>query len=218
MAAAADESQLMQMRNYILTEAMDKAEEIGAAALQDFALAKAAEVKEGKKKIEAGFAERKKKEETLAAIQKSKTVNNGRLEKIEKQHQLMVKLSEEAKTKLVTGQSKEFCADLIVEGLLKLLENKVEVQCRAADKALVEGALKDAEAKYAKLVKDQTGATKTCTLSISATALAADCSGGVVLTCNGGAIRVDNTIDSRLQLVMDQAKPYIRKKIEGKDK
>jgi len=38
----------------------------------------------------------------------------------------------------------------------------------------------------------------------------ASCLGGVVLACQNGNITVDNTIDSRMGLVMEQAKPMIR--------
>ena len=36
------------------------------------------------------------------------------------------------------------------------------------------------------------------------------CIGGVVLSCNNGLITVDNTLDTRMRLVVEQDKPAIR--------
>merc|ERR1711879_50625 len=65
--------------------------------------------------------------------------------------------------------------------------------------------------EYARIIQEQTGATKSCKLSIAEDDfLPASCLGGVKLSCFGGKISIDNTIDLRLQLVMEQAKPAIR--------
>merc|ERR1712206_11706 len=93
------------------------------------------------------------------------------------------------------GQSKDFVTKLIVQGLLMLLEK----------------CLKDAEAEYAKVIKNQTGADKSCKLTIDESQyLPEECLGGVVLMCQNGKIAIDNTIDLRLKLVMEQDKPAIR--------
>merc|ERR1712039_827502 len=103
-------------------------------------------------------------------------------------------------------------------------EDEVEVRCRASDDALVTSCLADAATEYAKAIESQTGAKKTCKVSLDKTVklppapgstqdwqgLIPSCLGGVVLTCQNGAITIDNTIDSRLGLVMEQAKPTIR--------
>merc|ERR1719343_1405113 len=100
-----------------------------------------------------------------------------------------------------------------------LLESEVVVQCRQADVKMVQGCLAAAQAEYAKLIKAETGATKACTLTVDSQFLppapvkgkdGPSCLGGVVLACQGGKITIDNTIDVRLKLVMDQAKPAIR--------
>jgi len=114
---------------------------------------------------------------------------------------------------------KTFVTNLIVQGLLMLLEDEVQIRCRASDDKLVKDCLADASGAYAKAVKDASGIAKTVKLSIdTSTKLppapsgqpGASCLGGVVLACQGGNITVDNTIDSRMGLVMEQAKPMIR--------
>mmetsp|Transcript_136294 Transcript_136294/g.353365 ORF Transcript_136294/g.353365 Transcript_136294/m.353365 type:complete len:141 (+) Transcript_136294:2-424(+) len=132
----------------------------------------------------------------------------------------MHKIEGDVRAKLVSeSSSKAFITKLVVQGLLMLLESQVTVRCRESDVTLVKGCLQVAQDEYAKLIKAETGATKTCTLEIDtqflppAPAAGKDgpsCLGGVVLACQDGKITIDNTIDVRLRLVMEQAKPAIR--------
>merc|ERR1712060_632564 len=155
--------------------------------------------------------------ETQYAIAKSMAINKQRLEKIKARQEVMVKLSTEvagALEKQLTSQDqyKAFVTKLIVQGLLMLLEDNVVVKCRQADKAVVNKCLADASAEYSKVIKTQTGADKTCKLTVdekdSINGL-----GGVILSCQDGKITIDNTIDLRLKLVMEQDKPAIRKSL-----
>jgi len=65
----------------------------------------------------------------------------------------------------------------------------------------------------------QTGVDKSVSLSIDLKYLPpppgggspVSCLGGVILACHGGLITVDNTLDLRLRLIVEQDKPAIRK-------
>merc|ERR1712060_66980 len=98
-------------------------------------------------------------------------------------------------------------------GLLMLLEDEVVVRCREADKAVVKACLQAASTEYSQVIKTQTGADKKCNLVIAEKDFLAgsSCLGGVVLACQNGKITIDNTIDLRLKLVMEQDKPAIRR-------
>merc|ERR1712039_903255 len=105
----------------------------------------------------------------------------------------------------------------IVQGALMFLESEVNVKCREADVKLVESCLASASDEYAKAIKVATGAEKKVELTIDKSAYlppapkgsdgGLSCLGGVVLSCQGGKISIDNTIDARLALVMEQDKP-----------
>merc|ERR1719350_1652115 len=113
----------------------------------------------------------------------------------------------------MTNESKagSLVTQLIVQGLLMFLEEEVQVRCRASDDKLVEKCLAEAAKQYSKVVKDETQADKIVKLTLDKTEkLPPTCLGGVVLVCHGGAITIDNTIDSRLGLVLEQSKPMIR--------
>merc|ERR1712039_257606 len=120
------------------------------------------------------------------------------------------------------AKMKEFLTKLITQGMLMLLEDEVEVRCRASDDALVSSCLAAATEEYKKAIASQTGASKECKLTLDkvqklppapggAGGAWNSCLGGVILACQNGSITIDNTIDSRLSLVLDQAKPTIRK-------
>lgn len=240
--ALQEEDQIKQMRYYILNEvffspcrasaqvkpwsffsfqAKDKAEEIGARALQEFAKAKAIEVAEKKAFVSAEFARKKKARETKEAIERSTSVNKQRLAKMTAQHAVLEKIAADSKARITSdlsdaGTNQQFVTDLIVQGLLMLLEENVEIRCRPADKSIVERAIPAAADKYKGIVSQHSETKGECNLTISDNGLSPDSLGGVVLTCKDGLISIDNTIDARLAHVMEQAKPEIRKKLFSK--
>merc|ERR1712232_672659 len=141
-----------------------------------------------------------------------------RLEKIKARQGVLTDIHEEVKTKLVKdlkndAQNKTFVTKLITQGLLMFLENEVSIRCRQSDVSLVQSCLKDAR-EYAKVIKKETGVDKSVNISVDQTQfLPATSLGGVILSCGDGKITIDNTIDLRLKLVMEQDKPAIRKQL-----
>jgi len=227
-AAMAMESsaQITQMTHFILNEAKDKAEEIGAKALQEFNLEKVKFENAMKEKICQEYERKMKQVDTQHAIARSTAINRSRLEKIKARQAVIGKISQDSTAELQAAlrdgaKMADFLTKLIVQGSLMLLEDEVQVRCRACDDAVVKGCLDKAAAEYSRVVQVQSGKAKTLKLTLDgANKLApapgdakhgASCLGGVVLACSGGNITVDNTIDSRLGLVMEQSKPMIRK-------
>lgn len=226
MASALEtENQIRQMTQFIMNEAKDKADEISSKALQEFTVEKAKAVNSMKQKIEQDYSRKAKAIETQAAIARSTAINRSRLEKIKTRQDRMAKLGEDSKAALLkeledTTKHKEFLTKLITQGMLMLLEDEVKVRCRPCDDALVSACLEAASNEYKKAIESQAGASKQCKATLdtivklapapTGTPGATSCLGGVVLACNNGAITIDNTVDSRLTLVMEQAKPTIR--------
>merc|ERR1712048_148653 len=207
--------QITQMISFILAEAKDKASDIQKKGEEEFSIEVHRLITEQKEKVRGDYEKKAKKIETQYSIAKSMAINKQRLEKIKARQEVMVKLAEEVKGKLAGASSdKAFVTKLITQGLLMLLEEEVVVRCRAADKATVQGCLAGAAAEYTKIIKDQTGADKKCNLTVDdKPPLDASLLGGVVLANQDGNITIDNTIDLRLKLVMEQDKPAIRKSL-----
>jgi len=218
------ERQIQQMVNFILNEAKDKAEEIEAKALEDFNIEKLKLVQQMKEKIRAEYVRKAKQVETQCAIARSTAINRSRLEKIKARQEVLGKVNDDVTAKLQAElrsepKHKKLITSLITQGLLMLLEDDVAVACRECDSKLVQGCLADAAASYTNVIREQTGVTKNVRLSIDRSGFlpgppgqgsSKSCIGGVVLSCGGGLIKINNTLDERLKLTMELDKPAIR--------
>lgn len=215
-----------EMAAFITDEAKAKAAELDAKAFQEFEIEKARMVNQSRDKIRQEYAKKAKQVETSCAIKRSLAINRSRLEKIKCRQQQLSFIAEGARAQIAQalaaeGKRRDFYLKLMVQGLLMLLEDDVVVRCRKEDLTLVQGCLAEATANYAKIVKEETGARKAVKLTIDQVNSlppgptpgnsGPTCLGGVVLSCEHGAINVNNTVDTRLDLTMEQDKPTIRK-------
>lgn len=218
-------AQINQMESFILKEATDKAQEIESKGLEEFGIEKFRIVTSQKEKIRQEYARKAKQVETQCAIARSLAINKSRLEKIKARQVVLMQISTDAKGVLEAemadkGKAKAFVTKLILQGALMLLEEDVSIKCRECDKALVESCLKPASDDYSKEI-EQIGATKAVKFTIDTSAYLApppkkgsdakSCLGGIVLSCQNGLIVIDNTIDVRLHLEVEQDKPAIRR-------
>jgi len=214
------EKQIGQMVSFILHEAKQKASELESKAREEFNITKMQIVKDQREKIRKEYAGKMKRLETQQAIARSTAINQTRLKRVSARTEAMDAAIAAVKTKLeaVTRDQlkyKELLTALIVQGCLKVLEDKVQVRCRQEDRPLVQSAFAEAERAYSTQIKRQTGVERKVALSIdTGKSLLSKgkgaVMGGVVLCCHGGLITVDNTLDSRLRLVEEQDKPAIR--------
>eukprot|EP00747_Dinoflagellata_sp_TGD_P220053 gnl/TRDRNA2_/TRDRNA2_92068_c0_seq2.p1 gnl/TRDRNA2_/TRDRNA2_92068_c0~~gnl/TRDRNA2_/TRDRNA2_92068_c0_seq2.p1 ORF type:complete len:223 (+),score=85.67 gnl/TRDRNA2_/TRDRNA2_92068_c0_seq2:113-781(+) len=215
MEAKEAQNQIQQMMNFILCEAKDKADEINTKGLEEFSIEKFRLVNQQKEKIRQEYAKKAKQVETQCAIARSMAINKSRLEKIKARQEAITKISKDVQSSLVNSLKQEaagksFLTKSIVQGLLMLLEDEVIIVCRQSDKPLVEACMSQAANDYAAVIQKEAGIAKKCKLAVSSEFLPPSCLGGVKLACQNGTITIDNTIDARLQLVLEQDKPKIR--------
>jgi V-type H+-transporting ATPase subunit E len=225
--AGTEAQQTTTMVNFILAEAKNKAEEIEAMTTQSFTMEKAKILATMKAKVRREFQAKEKKIESQRAISRSRVVNESRLLKVAERGKFLDQVTTDVKNKLLTVVKDQrtysaLLTDLIVQGALTLLEPEIKVRCRQIDQKLVQAVLPAAQAEFSKVVKSQTGVDKSVSLSIDPKYLppapgtpgsTATCLGGVVLACHGGLITVDNTLDLRLRLIVEQDKPAIRRQL-----
>lgn len=216
MDEAEAQRQIKQMVNFILNEAKDKAEEIEAKALEDFNIEKLKVVQQMKEKIRGDMARKTKALATQRAIAQSKAINESRLQKMVARNDYMDKVASEATQTIRqllsnNAEAKKIYTDLLVESALLLTEDEVEVRCRKADVATVESCFAAASEKYAKCIKDQSGATKKTRFVTNKTIFLPDQSlGGIIALCHDSLIRVENTLDARIQQQMTMNIPMLR--------
>lgn len=109
---------------------------------------------------------------------------------------------------------KSVLTKLIIQGLIKLLETEVNIICRKQDVDLIKSVLKDAAGQFTKMMHEQTVKYKNFEVNISVDEkyfLPEYIIGGVMMTAMKSKIRVDNTLDKRLELLRQSAIPEIRK-------
>jgi len=216
--------QTKQMVNFILNEANEKAEDIMKKGLEEFNIDKHKYLTHSKEHIRQEYSRKLKAAETQNAIKRSVAVNKSRLDKIERRQAMISVIQENARKELVNllkdeTRHRNLLTMLICQGLLAFLESDVTVRCRECDKGLVASVLSEAAEKYSDIIMNQTGVRKSVQLKLDAKSYlnpppseegGPSCLGGVVLHCQSGLIKIDNTIDARLELVLEQDKPAIR--------
>lgn len=220
------QAQIQQMVKFILNEAKDKAQEIEARALEDFNIEKLKLVQQMKDKIRQEFDKKAKKLEVQRSIDRSTAINRARLRRIAAQEQVVNEVCIQSQKQLAaissdTAKYKELLTNLIVQGLLRLLEPEVIIRCREVDRSVVESVLSAAATKYSKVLSSEAGLNKTVKVSVdksgrylppppSSDSNLPSCCGGVVLLTPDGRITCDNTLDARLRMVVTECAPAIR--------
>lgn len=211
LSEAEVEKQINHMRRFIEQEAREKADEILIKAEEEFNIEKGRLLQQEKRKV-SNYYERKEKQLDLQRkIQHSNLLNQARLAVLKARDDHVKRILEETRGRLGAvskdaARYKKMLEDLIVQGLLQLLEPEVEIRCRKPDLGQVKALCKSCVETYTK----STGG-KPCKVTVNEVDfLPSDCSGGVELLAQAGKIKVTNTLESRLEMLSSQMMPEIR--------
>lgn len=129
-------------------------------------------LEEEKKKIDTKYEKDFNEQYISNKIQISETRNSSNLNKMRKRNELIEKLAAETLEKIVkfakpeNEKYRELVKKLILQGLVKLLEPVCIIQVRQKDLEFVKKLIKECEAEYSKLMKEQTGEEYHCTIEI----------------------------------------------------
>ena len=97
-----------------------------------------------------------------------------------------------------------FLKNLIIQGLIKLMETKVELRCFSKDIDLIESMSNEIEKDFSEIIRKECGRDIKCKISINKRQpLEQDGKysiGGIILSCNENRIVCSNTIEDRLEL------------------
>lgn len=107
----------------------------------------------------------------------------------------------------------EFMNKLITQGLLRMMEKHVSVECRAQDRERMPQLFKDCEQSFSSIFSRETGKDLSACLTLSEYSLEDKYKhiiGGVFMRSNDGLIVCDNSIDARVNLIFEQLLPEIR--------
>jgi len=214
------QKQLDHMIKFIYREAEEKASEIQAKAMEEFSIEKQRIVQEERLRLMKDFEKKEKQIEVQKKIQYSNELNSSRLTVLKSREDGVQKLLSDAHKRLglVSKDAalyKTLLHSIIVQGLIKLHESKVQVVVRKQDLAVVNEVLPSAVAEYTSKTGRHTDATVNTAEFLppgpeQATVEGEFCSGGVVLSTIDGRIICANTLDARLSMVFEQKLPEIR--------
>merc|ERR1711881_765684 len=208
--------QIKHMMAFIEQEANEKAEEIDAKAEEEFNIEKGRLVQQQRLKIMEYYERKEKQVELQKKIQSSNLLNQARLKVLKARDDHVATVLTDAKRNMIntitSDQQKygKLLEGLIAQGVCQLLEPKISVRCRQADKALVQSVNGSAVAS----VKDKVKMDTEVTLD-SESFLPQDSAGGVELLARQGKIKVDNTLEARLNMIAHNNLPQMRTDLFG---
>jgi len=211
------QKQIKHMMAFIDQEASEKAEEIDAKAEEEFNIEKGHLVQQARIKIMEYYERKEKQIELQKKIQNSNLQNNGRLRVLKAREDHVKLLREDTRKKLVelsqdvTGY-KKLLEGLILQGLFQLIEDNVLIRCRQKDVPHVQEVLSKAVASY----KEATKRDSKVTID-SVNFLSPDLAGGVELIAQNGRIKVENTLESRMELICEQMLPELKETLFGQN-
>ena len=215
--------QIKQMVNFIMQEAHEKVNEIRIKTEHDFNLEKQLLVHNGKLKIQEEYAQKAKDLEVSQRVERSSAVGSARVKKMKSRDDLLVALRDNCSAKLAQSSKaptySKLMQNLIVQGLIKIEEQTVEIQCRAEDKSVVSRVLPDAINEYKGLMSAAGHTVRGVDpkVSISNTVLPTKgCCGGVILTACHNRIVLNQTLDERLAIAYSDLMPEVRAGLFGK--
>nr|SVE76070.1 EOG090X0F8Y [Daphnia hispanica] len=197
------QKQIKQMMGFIEQEANEKVEEIDAKAEEEFNIEKGRLVQQQRLKIMEFYERKEKQVELQKKIQSSNLLNQARLKVLQAQQQHIQNLLAESRTRLgkSSGDRSNYTrviCDLIIQALFQIMEPVVTIRCREVDLELVESVLPEAIAKYSEAMH------KPCQINIAKeNFLPVNTCGGVELAAFHGRIRVNNTLENRLEMIAE---------------
>ncbi|KIE00258.1 vacuolar ATP synthase subunit E, partial [Metarhizium majus ARSEF 297] len=211
------DNELRKMTAFIKQEAMEKAREIEIKANEEFEIEKSKLVRQETDAIDIQY-EKKFKQATMSQqITRSTVSNKTRLKVLSARQELLDNIFQEAEKKLADGAKdkakyQKVLKGLILEGFYALNEPTLQVQARKKDYDVVKKAIDEAAKEYKKEVgQDIEGKLD------EANPLPEGSAGGVIILSGSGKIDINNTFETRLELLKDSAAPAVREALFGKN-
>ena len=152
---------LQKMIKYIQQETDKKVQMIKKEAAKDADLEKALLINPEKVKIAKKMEKELENYKTSMKIEQSKKMNKLRLEKLKVKIDCVNSVFEEAKNQLSLrikndqNEYKKVMKDLIIQGFIKLLEDKINIICKKEDLDLVNELVEDAKEEFLDKLKKE---------------------------------------------------------------
>ncbi|KNE65647.1 hypothetical protein AMAG_09629 [Allomyces macrogynus ATCC 38327] len=214
-AEVSKEMEKMACVAFIKQEALEKAKEIKIKADEEFNIEKAKLVRQETATIDALFQKKMKQAEVQRKIAASNYSNKAKVRVLQLRHDLLGHVHTDTRAQLRSlverhDEYKPLVEDLLVQGLLDLLEPEAVVLCLARDVELVESVLDAAAHRFQEMAQARVKVTVDKSNPLPESEI-----GGVIVTSANGRIKVLNSLEARLQIACEKLLPDIRVKLYG---
>ena len=155
-------------------------------------------------------------------IMRSKKINACRLKKMEERNKCINEMKKYMVTQLQDQMQNnrsrylDTIKQLILQGMIKLLEPKLLIKCREEDSSEIEGMLGDIQEEYYNFMHEKTGREYKCELEVFEEHFGDEkdqgC-GGIILYTENSRIVVPNLLVNRLELCYEEMLPLIRREL-----
>lgn len=152
---------LQKMIQYIKQETEKKVSNIKKEADKEANLEKALIIKPEKEKISKKIEKELEDYKTKMKIVQSQKMNKLRLEKLKVKIDCVNSVFEDAKTQLIKKiknnpeEYKKILKDLLVQGLIRLLDDKINVICKKEDFDIVKELIEEAKTEFLEKLKKE---------------------------------------------------------------
>lgn len=198
--------EVSKMAEFIKKEAEEKAKEITLKADEEYEAEKSALVRSETAAIDQAYSAKYKQAKLAQQIVKSTVTNKSRLKVLQAKEEIVDKVVQATAKQLAelpkdAKKYEKFLAKLLDESAELLKEDKIVVQARKADKSVLEKAIKSSKTETE--------------IEISEHPLEGEVSGGIIVATEDGKITIDNTIETRLEILVKKSLPLIRLELFG---
>ena len=214
------DSDAFQLKRMMRQDAHEKAFEMQVLGQRAYEEQRDKTIAEGERKLKREFESKLDDQRIKQKIEVSQLTNQTRLDKMKHRNECMENLRSSAMERLCNDygagneQYIETLKNLIVQGMIKLLEEEVELKVREDEVDVVKGLIEECEAKYAEIMLEETTREYSTKLSVMEDLFLRDDeggkSGGVLLYAHNRKIVVSNTLEDRLNLVFEGELPQLR--------
>mmetsp|Transcript_14097 Transcript_14097/g.35630 ORF Transcript_14097/g.35630 Transcript_14097/m.35630 type:complete len:216 (-) Transcript_14097:55-702(-) len=204
--------QINQMVQFIKKEAEEKANEIRAAAQEEYTIQKQTMVEAEKAKIRKEYERKRSQIDSRKAIEKSTQLNTARLRFLQAQQDAVQQAIDSARDRLpqITQSAQEYrniIAGLLFQALQKFgSEMALNIRCFQRDLSIVQESIEPARRRY-----NESSGKAAPAVSVDSGNWLTQGVGGIVVSTSDGKITCANTLESRLDLVARQVLPEVRK-------
>lgn len=205
-----EERQIQSMIDFIEREAQEKAEELDAAAQEEYDVEKMRLVEAEKAKIRANLEKKKKQVEVERRVTRANHAKSQRLRLMDERAAILDELNAAIKKKILAivndkNAYQKLLLDLLRQSLLAIQADSV-IECRKQDEQMVSKAFNEIQTWY----QSQSGKSVTLSLNKQSSLDDAEAWGGVVLRSCDGRIVCNNTLSYRARHCFAEQAPTVR--------